>query len=255
MTPMKSLRLFFAVLPIAVLLTALKMAVHLLGLEFIAFNALVPSLIAGAIFIIGFLLAQLLTDYKEAERMPGEFRSALEAIYDETRVFAQKVPATDLNGMRRILSDIVTALEDCLRSTGGTCDMNPAIRRVGDLTDAFAELERLGFSERYLVRLKYAQDILRRSLFRTFYVQKMQFVPSAHVLGQTLIYGSLLLLLMMRTEQALEPALVFGFVSYLFVYVLLLVRSLEQPFRKGRNSVDDVSLFLLRDFREKISQP
>jgi len=255
MTVMKSLRLFFKVLPIAAVLTVLKMAAHTFGLEFIAFHALVPSLIAGAIFIIGFLLSQLLADYKEAERMPGEFRAALEAIYDETRVFARKVPAADLDGMRSILVEIVNALEACLRTTGGACDMKPAIQRVEALTDAFAELERQGFSERYLVRLKYAQDIMRRALFRTFYVQKMQFVPSAHVLGQTLILGSLLLLFLMRTEDAIEPALVFGFVSYLFVYVLFLIRALEQPFRKGSQSVDDVSLFLLRDFREKISQP
>jgi hypothetical protein len=36
--------------------------------------------IGGAIFIIGFLLSGILADYKEAERIPAEIRTAMEAI-------------------------------------------------------------------------------------------------------------------------------------------------------------------------------
>jgi hypothetical protein len=39
--------------------------------------------------------------------------------------------------------------------------------------------------------------------------------------------------------------IVFGFISYMFVYALYLIRLLEQPFAKGHASVDDVSFFLL----------
>ena len=38
----------------------------------------------------------------------------------------------------------------------------------------------------------------------------------------------------------------------MFVYALYLVDTLEQPFRKGRRSLDDVSLFLLREFEAKV---
>ena len=55
----------------------------------------------------------------------------------------------------------------------------------------------------------------------------------------------------LRTEDAVE-SLIFGLVTYIFVYALYLIETLEQPFRKGQGSLDDVSLFLLREFADKL---
>jgi hypothetical protein len=44
----------------------------------------------------------------------------------------------------------------------------------------------------------------------------------------------------------------FGFICYLFVYALYLMQLLEQPFLKGHNTFDDVSLFLLTEFAERL---
>ena len=48
--------------------------------------------------------------------------------------------------------------------------------------------------------------------------------------------------------------LVLVFVSYMFVYALYLIEHLDQPFRTGERTVDDVSIFLLRDFVEKLGR-
>jgi hypothetical protein len=48
--------------------------------------------------------------------------------------------------------------------------------------------------------------------------------------------------------------LVLVFVSYMFVYALYLIEHLDQPFRTGERTVDDVSLFLLRDFLDKLGR-
>ena len=82
----------------------------------------------------------------------------------------------------------------------------------------------------------------------------MQLVPSVHVLVQTLVLASLFILLFVQSDSLLEPALIFGFVGYLFIYALFLIENLEQPFRKGRGSVDDVGLFVLRELVAKISR-
>ena len=58
----------------------MKTAVHYFGLEFLQLNAQLTSGIGGTIFIIGFLLSGILADYKEAERIPAEIRTAMEAI-------------------------------------------------------------------------------------------------------------------------------------------------------------------------------
>jgi hypothetical protein len=72
------------------------------------------------------------------------------------------------------------------------------------------------------------------------------------VLVYTLVASIILLLLFVKTEGSPESALMFGFICYLFVYALYLIRLLGQPFLKGHNTFDDVSLFLLTEFSEKV---
>jgi hypothetical protein len=251
----KRFRLFFIVIAVVLALVLAKAAIHALDLEFLTINALFPSIVASAVFIIGFLLSSILSDYKEAERMPSEIRMALEAIHDDAVYFAEKTPAFEIESLRRTLLAIVAALQDGLRAKGGHSDLEAAIAHIDRLTPSFAEMERLGISQNFMVRLRGAQDVLRRCLFRIYQIQKTQFVPSVHVLVQTLVLATLFLLLFLKTEGSVESALMLGFVSYMFVYSLYLVDTLEQPFRKGSHSVDDVSIFLLRDFVEKIGKP
>jgi hypothetical protein len=248
----KRFHLFLRVLPAVVALVALKAVVRLLGWEFMPLDGLIPSLIAGSIFLIGFLLTQVLADYREAERMPGEIRTALEAIHDDVLNFAATAPGFDMAPLRAALANIVEAFETGLGVKGAHCDLAPAVVRVDDLSPLFTRLQALDMSERYIVRLKSEQDTLRRCLFRIAYIQKMEFVPSVHVLVQSLVLASLFVLMFLKTTGAWESTLIVAFVGYMFVYSLFLIGHLDQPFREGEGTVDDVSLFLLKEFLAKI---
>ena len=248
----KRLHLFLRVFPAVVLLALLKGVVHALGWELIPLDGLVPSLIAGAIFLIGFLLAQVLGDYREAERMPAEIRTALEAIHDDVAAFAAQRAGVDMAALRRALVGIVEAFEAGVSVAGHHSELSGAIARVDALSPLFTGLQALDMSERYLVRLRTMQDTLRRAMLRIDYIQKMQFVPSVHVLVQSLVIASLGVMLFLKTSGAWEALLIFVFVGYMFVYSLYLIAQLNQPFREGEGTVDDVSLYQLRDFVLKI---
>ncbi|MGE3066476.1 MAG: hypothetical protein AB7K67_12875 [Hyphomicrobiaceae bacterium] len=248
----KRFRLFLTVVAVVVALSVAKAAIHALGLEFLSLNPLFTSAIAGSIFIIGFLLSSVLSDYKEAERIPAELRVALEAIHDDVTAFGAARNDVDVDVLRRTLSNIVTALGDRLGHQGGHADMVPVLSEIDKLSPIFSALEQSGLPANFVVRLRTAQDALRRSILRIYHIQRMQFVPSIHILVQTLVAAMLFLLLFLKTEGSPESALIFGFVAYMFVYALYLISMLEQPFRKGHDSLDDVSLFLLREFQEKL---
>lgn len=248
----KRFRLFLTVIAVVLVLSVVKAAIHRLRLEFLGLNPLFTSAIAGAIFIIGFLLSSVLSDYKEAERMPTDIRVALEAIHDDVTCFGADRREVDVGALRTILSRIVLALREGLGDAGNHADMVPVLAEIDKLPAVFRALEKLGLPANYIVRLRSAQDILRRSVLRLYHIQKMQFVPSIHILVQTLVGSTMLLLLFLKTEGSPESALIFGFIAYMFVYALYLISMLEQPFRKGHESMDDVSLFLLREFEEKL---
>jgi hypothetical protein len=248
-------RLSLNVLAVVVALVVLKLAVHRSGFEFVGITSLIPSVVAGGIFIIGFLLSSILADYKQAELMPAEFRAAIEAIHDDAVEFTRKTHGFDLGRLRRALVAIIAALESGLGAKKTYDELKIAIERVSQLSPFFAELEELGMSQNELVRLRGEQDILRKSLFRVYYLQRIEFVPSAHVLVQTIVFANVFFLLFLRSDDIVDSAMIFGFVSYIFIYALFLIETLEQPFRKGRHTLDDVSIFLLRDLAEKLSAP
>jgi hypothetical protein len=64
--------------------------------------------------------------------------------------------------------------------------------------------------------------------------------------------STLTVILFLEGVGMVEQLIISGFVGYMFVYALYLIEELEQPFRKGKGSMDDVSLFLLREAAQKI---
>ncbi len=134
-------------------------------------------------------------------------------------------------------------------------NIGPVLQEIGRLTPILGRLEGMGMASNFVVRLRNAQDTLRRNMLRIYHIQKVQFVPSVHVLVQTLVLAIVLMMLFLKTEGAPESAIMFGFISYMFVYALYLVRLLEQPFAKEHGSFDDVSLFVLNEFEEVLRKP
>ena len=248
----KKFRLFFLAGFVVVLLGAIKTIIHYCGLEFLDLNRLLTSGIGGAIFIIGFLLSSILQDYKESEKIPTDLRTSIEAIEGDLACFAAENQAFDLNEVRGILLGVIDTLRRGLDHGRGHDDIPPALDHLARLTPLFGRLEGMGMAANFVVRLRSSQDAIQRALFRIYTIQRVEFVPSVHVLVQTLVCSIVLLMLLLKTEGDPASALLFGFITYMFVYVLYLVRFLEQPFAKGHGSLDDVSFFLLDELEQRL---
>lgn len=248
----KKFRLFFIVASVVLILSAIKLAIHYSGLELLDLNRLVTSGIAGAIFIIGFMLSSILADYKEAERIPAAIRTDIEAIDGDLEMFAEDKTTFDLARHRNIMIALLRKLRIGLGHAKDHKDITPALEELAKLTPILGRLEGLGMASNFVVRLRNSQDRLRSSLLRIYTIQRVEFVPSVRVLVQTLVSSIIILLMLLKTEGDPASAILFGFMAYMFVYVLYLIRLLEQPFAKGHGSVDDVSLFLLDELEEKL---
>lgn len=241
----KKFRLFFTVAVVVLALGCVKVAVHYYGLEILELNSLLTSGIGGAIFIIGFLLSSVLADHKEAERIPADIRTSIEAIDGDLESFASVNAEFDLLGCRRILLSTIDKLRSGLGHARDHKDIPPVLDEIDRLAPIFGRLESMGMTANFVVRLRTTQDVLRRSILRIYQIQRVEFVPSVHVLVQTLVFSIVAMMLFLKTEGDPASAIMFGFISYMFVYAVYLVRLLEQPFAKGHGSVDDVSFFLL----------
>ena len=62
----------------------------------------------------------------------------------------------------------------------------------------------------------------------------------------------MILLTVTKIEPFHDAIIVIVFLTYIFVYILKLLRTLDKPFQKSGTTMDDVSLFLLHEFKERM---
>jgi hypothetical protein len=241
-------RVMFETLGVVVVVVVAKYASHYLGIEFVEVNTLMSSIIGGAIFLFGLILAGTLTDFKESERMPSEMVAACASIAEDGRHCRSLYPDYDLprllTGVRAVLAAIRTDLMDR--------DSRTALGAIDAMTPSFAEMEALGLPANYIVRLKGEQGVLRRAMQRIYYIQRIDFLPSAYNFVRSLVVLIILILLVTLLEPFVQGLLLVGFITYLLVYILRLLHQLDQPFRVRETTRDDVSLFQMHELEARL---
>ena len=90
-------------------IAGIKLIIHSLGLEILSVNPLFSALVASSVFLFGFLLNGVLTDYKESERLPAELASALELV-------TREVSAVPLHNSDAVVANDLASITDLGRA-------------------------------------------------------------------------------------------------------------------------------------------
>lgn len=234
---------------VVIVLAIIKLVIEHFNLEFVSFNPLFTSIIGGGIFLFGLILAGTLADYKECERIPSEVVAACENIYHEGRYVKRTRPEFDVDRLIFILAEIISGFRsDVTREGSRKC-----LLALAKLPDSFLEMETLGVPPNYIARLKSEEGLIRKSVLRMYYIQRINFLPSAYILVQSIVCLIVVLLMLTKIEPFYDSVIMIVFLTYLFVYIIKLLRTLDKPFRAEERTMDDVSLFLLDEFRHRIT--
>ena len=241
--------LLLEALAAVVVVAALKVLAHVAGVEALELNSLFTSLIAGAIFLFGLILSGTLSDYKESDRVPAELVGSLESIREEIMATSAKNPSYHPAEALGVLSEIARQFRNCAAS--GDC--TGLYAEISRLTPVFAEMETAGALPQYVSRIRSDQAAIRRLALRTSHVQRIDFLPSAYVLLVTTVALVVTILLFTAIEPVTLSVVLISFVTFLFIYMLRMLSRLERPFASQGTSRDDVSLFLVKEFEERIA--
>lgn len=243
-------RLALEALVALIVLGALKALTHELGWEPLELNTLFSSVIGGAVFVFGLILAGTLADFKESERIPAEIAAVTESIAEDARYCSEQFPAFDAATLRARLRNLLVAFRADLADP----EARTALAALSELTPSLAEMERLGLPANHVVRLKGEQAAIRRSLLRVYYIQRINFLPSAHNFVRSLVGLIITLLLFTSIEPGWCGVALVGFIGYLFTYILRLLTTLDMPFRVHERTQDDVSLFLINELEQRLAE-
>lgn len=238
-------RIFFWAFLAAAIVIPIKYAMHYFGLELIEQTSLHNSVISSVIFVLGFVLSATIADYKESERIPAEFAANIEDMYNDAKEIHKTYSKFDLDRFRLSLIDILKVFRE-----GTRVNRKGARREIAELQASFADMERAGVPPNFVTKLKTQQTQLMRNMFRVNYIQKIQFIPSAFRLINTIAVMAVGLLLITNIDPFYGGLFIVGAITFILTYMIILTRHIAVPFHARGTSRDDVSLFLLREAQE-----
>jgi hypothetical protein len=250
MRPGNRIRLLLRVGAIVGLVVGAKVGVHYLGWEVITINPLFSGIVAANIFLMGFLLSGVLSDYKESERMPGELAASLQNLAQEAIGLALAKPGADGMPVVRASSQLANDILEWFYKRKSTAEL---MDQIDGLTPLLATME--GWAQATLVaRLKQEQGNLRRAVIRIRTIRETSFISAGYLLADMTTILLSIGLVLARIEPFYESLFFVCVISWLMVFLLLLIRDLDNPFGYyERYSGADVSLEPLRTAAERLA--
>jgi hypothetical protein len=204
-------------------------------------NPLLSGLVAANVFLLGFLLAGTLADYKEAEKLPGELAASLETICDEALLIHEEKGIPEAAQCIELCADVASDIRRCIMREAGFKHVLKSIRAFNPIFLVFSPLIQPGFT----TRLKIEQANIRKTVIRIETIRSTTFVNAGYAIAE--LTGVLLIAGLMLTEVAektVESLFFVGVITLLLTYVFFLIRDLDNPFAypNGREGAADVSL-------------
>jgi hypothetical protein len=244
-------RLVARVAPVVGVVALLKLVFHELGWDSIELNPLYTGLVAANVFLLGFLLAGTLADYKESEKLPGDLAASIETIADECQILyrdKQARPALEcVDHLRRLSGTVVSWLR---RS-----EPTPAVlERIAGLNEFFLEFEPLT-QPNFIVRLKQEQSAVRRMVMRIQTIRDTSFVGAGYAIAELATLLLVVGLLLVDVGSFFDTLFLLCIITFLLVYMIFLIRDLDNPFdyHEGeRRGAAEVSLRPLEELEGRL---
>ena len=244
-------RLLLHVSAIVGVVVCAKLFIHFLGWEVISINPLFSGIVAANVFLMGFLLSGVLSDFKESERLPGELSACLENLAQEVSGIRIARPEANIGSCLILLSQLSRDILSWFHKKHRTAEL---LEHVNDLTPQFAAMEQ--WTQATMVaRLKQEQSNLRRTLIRIHTIRETSFVSAGYLLADIITVLLCIGLILAKIEPFYESLFFVSVISYLMIFLLMLIRDLDNPFGYyERYSGTDVSLKPLEDAVGRLTQ-
>jgi hypothetical protein len=217
----------FRILPLVLLIAILKFLSHKFGFEVMELNALFTSLVAGTIFLIGFLISGVLTDYKESEKIPSELAGSLRNLFDDTFTIYKGRNSDTANQFLAFQKSLIISLKDWFYKKECTQSI---LSKISQMNDYFIELDKEGIQANYIIKMKNEQNNLRRIILRIDTIRDTEFIGSAYAIVEVMGFLTAFGLIIIKIEPFYASLFLTLLITFLISYMFLLIKDLDNPF-------------------------
>jgi len=228
-------------LPIALFLSALKIIFFQFSWDIISLTLIpfIASILTGIIFLLGIMLAGVLTDYKESEKIPSELANSLSTIWQEAYIQKENLVKSSQNNagalLQKKLYDFVYIFKtDFLNGRFG------AIKDLVDIVDSFSDdflrMDNAGVPPAFSSRIRNEQANIRRLLFRIEAIRDTSFLPSLLKIVEVIIVLFTVVMLFLKIDPMINGVILLFFYGFLLTSIILVLEDLDNPFGYGSKS-------------------
>ena len=240
--------------PVAVVVMAGKFGFHSLELEPFSPGTL-PMFTAGVtgiIFLLGVVLAGVLSDYKEAEKIPGEMAASAFAIWLEMDLAARGAAGARAEALQRQLLAFIGTFRQRMLLAHETA---AAFKALDVCVDGLAALER-DMPPQFLARVRGEVAALRRLVTRVQVIRDTDFAASVSILVKFIVAVFLTSSLLLRFDDVYVGLFFCGLFSFLLVSILRVIDDMDDPFeyREGVPPVDEIDFFPLFELESEMER-
>jgi len=235
-------------LPFTAFMLLVKFAiVHGLNYEGLVKFSEIGLVITGGIFIIAFMLAGTISDYKESEKIPAEIACAIETIEDTLVLGYNFKGGFDLSDVRRRLNDVTQAILNWFQQKGTSEEV---YAKINDISSIALVLEKAAVGA-IAARISGEQHNLRKLFSRVHVIKRTYFIATGYALLEVLTVVIIGLLLIAKFENETTGIIIITFITQIFVYMIRLIRDVDEPFeysKTGKVRAADIDLFPLTEY-------
>ena len=244
-THRRRLRLVLKVALAVLALVLLKLLVHALGFERIGLNPLFSALVAATVFLQGFLLNGVLSDFKESEKLPSQLATVLENLALEIAAVPKHNPTAEVSAEVAAVLRLAYGVHTWLLGGLATTRLIALHREVhGSVVRVTVLLSSSTLQGRLMGHMGDVLQIINR--IET--IRQTHFVPLVYWLA-SLGTGLLCVGLIITRIAAIHEAVFFlGVIAFNLIFLLRLILDIDNPFSfADPNSIEFVSLKVLHD--------
>ncbi len=237
------------VVVIVIIIAAIKAAFFTAGLQFLSPSTLITAFLGGVIFLMGFLLAGTLADYKESERIPSELAVSVKSLRDDFSLFLVN-NEKEKKQMHEKIKQLLLSITANFRNNAWN---QAAIeKRIDDISVSFVEnvKKHRDLPATFFTKIRNEIINIDRITRRINVIKSTSFIEAGYAIAEILTALIIIMFLFLNIESFYEGIIIQAIVSFILLYMVLLIKDMDDPFENGA-SFADVDLSPLFELEEK----
>jgi hypothetical protein len=241
--------LFFKAALAALVVLVLKFFSDHYGLSHLAINTLTSSFFAGVFFTISILFTAAMSDFKEAEKIPGELAVLIKALYNDARL------TSILNHTGAVETDIPQHVEGLLGVITDNFRQNHwhkslLDQQMNQINEDITELWKKNTATSILLKLRDNLTNVDRLSHRIDYIAYTNDIPGAHIVADIALGAVFLIFVFAQNDWGIGGLVLFGAITFVLSSIMLLIHDMDNPFEYGRQTLADVDLSVLFELQQ-----